>query len=98
MTCKEYNEHRREDFVKRMKLYNERGYKFEYNKVKDIYKKDVWIVEISCIERFTEREEEVERRYSIELRIAGGEIIDVNSSAEMTYLFDEILGRARIEE
>jgi hypothetical protein len=92
MTCEEYNEYRREDFANRMELYNERGYKFVYNKMKDAYKRNVWVVEISCVEKGNE----VEIKYTIDLHIAGGKIIKMNSLPGTNYLFDEILVRARM--
>ncbi len=93
MTVEEYNTHRREDFVKRMNIYSSRGYELDYKKVKDAYRRDGWVVEISCVESGGNEK----LRFTFELRIANGRIIYINSK-ESTYLTSEILGRVIIEE
>lgn len=93
MTLDEYNAYRREDFVKRMNIYSSLGYELDYKKVKDVYRKDGWRVEISCIECGKEYEE----RFTFELRISDGRIVDIDPKGN-TYLSAEILGRVIIEE
>ncbi len=93
MTVEEYNTHRRDDFVKRMNVYSSRGYELDYKKVKDAYRRDGWIIEIIC----TESRGNENLRFTFELRIANGRIINIYSK-ESTHLSNEILGKVIVEQ